>query len=353
MADLRLERNLHLDEKFRTIYEEPNAAKYAGSIPMIGILGTDKAGKGTTFRQTLYALSEMGYNVLGVPFPMYNYVDGLLIEMGLSSKALSEKLPDKLKARGHDVGAWSFSNDLFLHNYPRNRLHALPTIKEHVDKGYLIVTKRSSKATHATYQAGLNDQDLQKVMGLDGFFPNPLAIALLSAESVYTKDFATKGSAVLDMNESKDQSPVARLKEAMCMDPGYVGAKYGCIIPNLEADERLDDLLAKLKVILEKEGFKPGQTRGDLKIFGLEEPPYQFREDHGIDRFLSTFDGSRFLMGEFQDHWEHYGALGQDDRYLQLFTNPLTGKQDRYPLTIKEKVDAALERHREGFGRLR
>jgi thymidylate kinase len=307
---------------------------------VIALDSVDKSGKGTTFRHLVFALSELGYNVLGVPFPLYNYIDGQLIEMGLSQKGIKEHavMSEYLDAKSIGV-----DKTYFLHLYPSNRLRALATIREYQKKGYIIVTKRSSKATHAAYQVGLNGFSEEQVMALDNFFPDPTILVNLLSRQQSLDNFSAKGSSVLDMNESRPQDKVVSLLKKYTQDPALVGAQYGFFVPALEAPERLHVILERVLPLLEEKGFARKSARGDLKIFGLEEPVYRFREAEGFGHFLRDYDAAKFVesvMG--RDYWENYTNLDVAHRYLKLFTHPVTGKCDPYPLSVRDAVDTVI-----------
>lgn len=360
------------------IYKSP----ISNNNNILAIISTDKTGKGTTFRQSAYALSEIGYDVLGVPFPLYDQIDGLLIEIGLSNKHIREqlnKLEPKLAQEGINLArvrenlvgrigresrvsdkdknyyADALENiftpdtnrkiglDYFLALYPANRLAVLDTIKEHQEKGYLILTKRSSKATHAAYQAGLNGFNEEEVMVLDDAFPDPMIIANLPSKEQLIKDFSNKGSATLDFNEARPQDNVITLQKKYTMQPQTVGAEYGYFINRGESYERLDDILKKTLPLLKEKGIKPNKKQGDLKIIGLEEPLYQFRETEGLLKFLRDYTNAQKLLGEEKRHEEQYGNLPSEERYEKLFTNPYTGLKDKHPFDVQGKIDAIIE----------
>ncbi|MCA9478231.1 MAG: hypothetical protein KC535_03740 [Nanoarchaeota archaeon] len=319
------------------IYQNPDSTNIK---PIFALIGTDKQGKGTTWRHTLYGLSKLRYKVLGVTFPSYNTVGGMGAEINLSHKQIIDLLP----SLGVDTAGWSKSKYAQIYSYILDRGMATQAIIDHVNQGYVVVTKRSSKATHAAYQKAFNNIPERTTMQLEPFVPDPSVIMNMLSKGIRVDDFSEKGSSVLDDFESQNQDPVAKIQDKYTRNPKKVGARYGFHIPYEESPQRLDTILEGLTTILSNNPYTEkvrDEEENPIKILGREEAKWDFRTKEGLENFLTKFTGADLLESWFSHPFEIANS------YEDLFR--INGKLLDYPMSVKEEIDQVIEQHMNSF----
>lgn len=306
--------------------------------PIIGLIGTDKQGKGTTWRHALYGLSQLGYKVLGVTFPSYNTVGGLGAEINLSHKQIIEKLPEL----GINTTNWSKSVFAQVYSYVLDRSISANIIEDYIKQGYIVVTKRSSKATHAAYQKAFNNIPEKTTMGLEPFIPDPMVLMNMLSNKIRIEDFNEKGNLVLDEFESQNQDPVSKIQDKYTKDPQLVGAQYGFHIPYEESPQRLETILSGLSSILIGENIQRDIKQiQPITILGTEEAKWDFRTKEGLDYFMNNFTGKDLLESWFSHPFELV------NNYEELFTKD--GKLLSYPMSVKNDIDKIINNHKYNF----
>lgn len=342
-----------LQDPFQNIFTNIEGVKNNNSL--IGIIATDKTGKGTTWNQLLYSLSELGIPVFGVPFPQYDSIEGFTIEIMHSIKAMKQNAPKKLK---EFVRTLSFVREQDAFAYSADRAKTAAMITNHMNKGYLVITKRSSKATHCAYQGYFNKFEHNDIAALERFIEDPSILIQLNVEDNRVTNFREKGTAVLDLYEEKPQKAITRIQREYIYNPDIVGASYGITIPAKDSVIRLDDILTKLEIIFKHnpkivKSINYQNGKAELNTLGAQEPAYDLRTTEGIQHFFDNFGAKEYLqMVAGWNYQKHRNEKGSHEIYKQLFINPNNGKADSYALKLFNEVNEVVKAHKETFNKI-
>lgn len=326
----------------------------------IGLIGEDKIGKGTTYHQAIFALSELGYDMRAMTFPDYHNIYGLLIEMNLNFDHIKENAQKLLQNNNttfmirnmlDNLNSWFKEPTAYLLPYAADRLNKKIIFEEELTPHTLFFSKRTSFATHGAYQAGLKGFDEMKVKALDDFFPYPdilvnlyrfLDIKFSSNKFVYKK---------LDENEAQKQDFVRELQKKYTLYPDIADSQYGFFVPNVESPDRLALILEHLSKILLSNRILPNlNKRGSLITYGQEECKYNFSTEEGLLKFIWDCSLGKFsiLNRAYSLKTKDLTELAPKERYTGLITD-MDGEPDAYALNVYPKIIKVINEFKQVF----
>ena len=255
---------------------------------LASVTGPDKSGKGTQWALLGYALARHGYDVVLITYPDYATIGGLMVEMALRRAEISRQLGKKF-----DV-----PREVLAQLYALDRTYHIHQIKNALNQGKVVITKRSTTMTHAPYQVGLFGMNFFDIYGIDSLHPKYDASIFLEVTDTETKkrnaDFDKHDSDadyVPDENEQINQSPISYMQDFL--------HKFNILpVPHtyrMKADGPYENIFEKiLKIfvpLLESYNIPKKDVPGSLIKIGLEEAPNLSQ----ISKYIKDFNYETFL----------------------------------------------------------
>ncbi len=243
---------------------------------LIFIEGVDKSGKGTQWALVSYALKAEGYDVEAHTFPDYSTLPGVLVDLALRSDFQN-----------------LISDEVVATNYAADRAYHIKPIINALDMGRIVICKRSPWS-NAAYRVGLKGLNVEKVIGLDSFFPSPnIALFLDISESIRELRQESFGKEA-DSLEAMNQDPVRDLYLRM---HDKEDKNFNSLFPSdykivLDASggikTTLADILSKIEPLL---GNFELSRNASLRVIGKQEPAnlnqlYRMRFKDIIENFI-------------------------------------------------------------------
>jgi len=284
---------------------------------LMSVTGPDKSGKGTQWALLGYALTKLGYDVELITYPDYSTIGGFLIEVALRRHEISKQIGKKLE----------LPRETIAQLYAFDRTYHIKQIKDALNKGKIVITKRSTTMTHAPYQVGFFGFNFFDIFGIDALHPKYDASVFLDVRDPVIKkrneDFDKHDSEAdytPDENEQISQEPIAHMQDFL--------HQYNILpIPykyRVNADgpyeEVFRSIFLKILPLLKSHNIPRKNTPGTLIKIGREEAPSL----NQIDNYVKEFNFNEFLelVGYSPDENKSFGSkkfIVQVNDYEDLF----------------------------------